>query len=153
MKTRLLMVGRTERGFVAEGLDHYLGRIRHWSPVDEVVVAKSDRTTPELQRAEEEKNLLRAIPAGVRLVVLDETGRSLDSRAFARKMGDWRDQGAREVCFVVGGAYGLTDAVRNKADLLLSLSPMTFPHQLVRVLLAEQLYRAWAILKGTGYHH
>jgi 23S rRNA (pseudouridine1915-N3)-methyltransferase len=68
-------------------------------------------------------------------------------------MGDWRDQGAREVCFVVGGAYGLTDAVRNKADLLLSLSPMTFPHQLVRVLLAEQLYRAWAILKGTGYHH
>lgn len=102
---------------------------------------------------EEERNLLKAIPSGARLVVLDEIGRTIDSRSFAKKLGDWRDQGAREACFVIGGAYGLTDAVRERADLLLSLSPMTFPHQLVRVLFAEQLYRAWSILNRTGYHH
>ena len=153
MRTKLLMVGKTERGFVADGLMHYLERVRHWGPVEEVVVAKGDRATPQEQRVEEERNLLKAIPAGARLVVLDETGRTLDSRSFAKKLGDWRDQGAREVCFVIGGAYGLTDAVRERADLLLSLSPMTFPHQLVRVLFAEQLYRAHSILNRTGYHH
>lgn len=153
MKTWLVMVGRTERGFVADGMAHYLDRVRHWGPVQEVVVAKSDRATPDEQRAEEEKHLLKAIPAGARLVVLDETGRSLPSRDFAKKLAGWRDQGVREVCFVIGGAYGLTDVLRARADLLLALSPMTFPHQLVRVLFAEQLYRAWSIMKGTGYHH
>lgn len=147
------MVGKTERGFVADGLAHYLERVRHSGQVEEVVVAKSDRATPQEQRAEEERNLLKAIPSGARLVVLDETGRTMDSRSFAKRLGDWRDQGTREVCFIIGGAYGLTDSVRGKADLLLSLSPMTFPHQLVRVLFAEQLYRAWSILNRTGYHH
>lgn len=153
MRTKLVMVGKTERGFVADGLAHYMERVRHWSPVEEVVVAKSDRATASEQRIEEEKHLLKAISAGARLVVLDETGRTMQSRAFAKKLGDWRDQGVREVCFVIGGAYGLTDEVRGRADLLLSLSPMTFPHQLVRVLFAEQLYRAWSILNRTGYHH
>lgn len=149
----MVMVGKTERGFVADGLSHYLERIRHWSKVEEVLVAKSERATPPEQRAEEERNLLKAIPSDARLVVLDETGKTIDSRSFAKKLGDWRDQGARETCFVIGGAYGLTDVLRERADLVLSLSPMTFPHQLVRVLFAEQLYRAWSILNRTGYHH
>jgi 23S rRNA (pseudouridine1915-N3)-methyltransferase len=153
MRTRLIMVGKTERGPVADAMAHYLDRLRHWSTVEEVVVARSDRATAAEQRAEEERNLLKALPAGARVVVLDETGRSMDSRAFAKWLGDRRDQGTREVCFVVGGAYGLTDAVRQKADLVLSLSAMTFPHQLVRLLFAEQLYRAWSILHRTGYHH
>ena len=153
MRTKLIMVGKTERGFVSEGLAHYLERLRHWSPVEEVVVAKSERASAQEQRVEEERKLLRSIPAGARLVILDETGRTMDSRAFAKRLGDWRDQGVRDVCFVIGGAYGLTDAVRQKADLVLSLSAMTFPHQLVRVLFAEQLYRAWSILDRTGYHH
>lgn len=153
MRTRLVMVGKTERGFVADGLAHYLERVRHWTPVEEVVVAKSDRATAAEQQMEEERNLLKTISPGVRLVVLDETGKPIDSRTFAKRLGDWRDQGVRETCFIIGGAYGLTDAVRAKADVLLSLSPMTFPHQLVRVLFAEQLYRAYSILNRTGYHH
>lgn len=153
MRTRLILVGKTERGFVADGLAHYLDRVRHWSPVQEVLVPKSERATANEQRSEEERGLLKAIPTGARLVVLDEKGTALNSGAFAKRLGDWRDQGVREVCFIVGGAYGLTDAVRGRADLLLSLSPMTFPHQLVRVLFAEQLYRAWSILNRTGYHH
>jgi 23S rRNA (pseudouridine1915-N3)-methyltransferase len=153
MRTRLIMVGKTERGFVADGLAHYLERVRHWSQVEEVLVAKSDRATPQEQRSEEERGLVRAIPSGGRVVVLDGTGKTLDSPSFAKKLGDWRDQGTRETSFVIGGPYGLTDAVRERADLVLSLSPMTFPHQLVRVLFAEQLYRAYSILNRTGYHH
>jgi 23S rRNA (pseudouridine1915-N3)-methyltransferase len=87
------------------------------------------------------------------VVVLDERGTTLTSTGLAERLGKWRDQGVRQVAFVVGGAYGLTDAVRQRADLVLSLSAMTFPHQLVRVLFAEQLYRAFSILRGTPYHH
>ncbi len=138
---------------MADGLAHYIDRIRHWSAVEEVIVAKSANADEPVQRREEERGLLKVLPPGGRVVVLDERGELMDSRAFARKLGTWRDQGAREVAFVIGGAYGLTDAVRQRADLVLSLSPMTFPHQLVRVLFAEQLYRAHAILHGSGYHH
>jgi 23S rRNA (pseudouridine1915-N3)-methyltransferase len=80
-------------------------------------------------------------------------GKALTSPAFAQQLGTWRDQGVRQVAFVIGGAYGMTDAVRDRADLVLALSAMIFPHQLVRVLFAEQLYRAATILQGSPYHH
>jgi 23S rRNA (pseudouridine1915-N3)-methyltransferase len=86
-------------------------------------------------------------------VVLDERGAALTSTAFAGKLGAWRDQGVKHVVFIIGGAYGMTDEVRLRADLLLALSAMTFPHQLVRVLFAEQLYRAVGILNESPYHH
>ena len=147
------MVGRTERGFVGEGVAHYLERAGHWTKVEQTVVPASGSKDPRLQRKEEEQALLKALPAVGKVVALDETGERLDSAAFARKLGAWRDQGTREVTFIIGGAFGLTDPVRERADLVLSLSPMTFPHQLVRLLFAEQLYRAWSLVHGTGYHH
>ena len=153
MRIRIVMVGRTERGFVAEGTSHYLDRILHWTKVEEVVLPKSVRATADEQRNEEEKTLLKAIASGGRVIVLDEIGVSMSSSEFAKKLGAWRDQGVRDTTFVIGGAYGMTDAVRKRADLVLSLSPMTFPHQLVRLLFAEQLYRAYSLLHGTGYHH
>lgn len=153
MRTRILMVGRTERGFVGEGVAFYLQRVGVWSTVKEVVVPRSGNADMAVQRLEENRSLLKALGDEGRVVALDETGRSMDSRAFAGQLGRWRDQGTREVTFVIGGAYGLTDELRARADLVLSLSPMTFPHQLVRLLFAEQLYRAHAILRGSGYHH
>ena len=77
----------------------------------------------------------------------------MTSPQFAEQLGLWRDQGVRQVAFVIGGAYGMNDAVRKRADLVLTLSAMVFPHQLVRVLFAEQLYRATTILQGSPYHH
>lgn len=147
------MVGRTERGFVQEGVAHYLARVGVWSPVKEVVVPASGLRDPEAQRQEEARGLLKALDAPGRVVVLDEGGQVMASRAFAQRLGRWRDDGVREVTFVIGGAYGHADAVRARADMVLSLSLMTFPHQLVRLLFAEQLYRAHAILHGSGYHH
>lgn len=147
------MVGRTERGHVAEGVAHYLERVRRMATCEEVVLPEAGKGDADHQRRVEEPRILGALRPGERVVLLDERGEALTSVAFARKLGAWRDQGVREVAFVIGGAFGVTDAVRERADLVLALSAMTFPHQLVRVLFAEQLYRAFTILKGTPYHH
>jgi 23S rRNA (pseudouridine1915-N3)-methyltransferase len=138
---------------VPEGLEHYLGRVRRVWSVEEVVLPEAGRGDPAHQQRVEGERILAALRPGERVVALDERGKLLDSRQFAAQLGTWRDQGSRQVAFVVGGAYGLDPSVRERADLVLSLSPMTFPHQLVRLLFAEQLYRATAILQGSPYHH
>ena len=100
-----------------------------------------------------EAALLRAaLPAGAHLVVLDERGKTMTSVAFSERLSDWRDQGKRDVAFVIGGADGLVRDLRAAADTSLSFGPMVWPHMLARVMLAEQLYRAASIAAGTPYH-
>ena len=96
--------------------------------------------------------LLAAAPEGALIAVLDERGRALASDAFAAKLADLRDGGARRMAFVIGEADGLHESARSRADLVLAFGPQTWPHKLVRVMLAEQLYRAVAILAGSPYH-
>jgi 23S rRNA (pseudouridine1915-N3)-methyltransferase len=99
--------------------------------------------------------LLAALPeraAGAVVVALDENGKRLSSAAFAKQLGLWRDRGIADLAFLIGGADGMSDAVRGRADLLLSLGDMTWPRLLVRVLLVEQLYRGQSILAGHPYH-
>lgn len=153
MRIRLILVGRSERGHVADGLKHYLDRVRRMEALEEVLIPDAGKGEPAWQQRTESERILAALRPGERVVVLDERGGLLTSPQFAQRIGIWRDQGVRDIAFVIGGAYGMTDALRQRADLVLSLSPMVFPHQLVRVLFAEQLYRALSILKGTGYHH
>ena len=98
------------------------------------------------------ERLLGQVPVGAVVVALDETGKTLNSVAFAEKLKVWRDEGVRDVAFLIGGADGLDDAVRNRADLVMSFGAMTWPHLLVRGLLAEQIYRAQCILSGHPYH-
>ena len=153
MKVRLVLVGRSERGMVADGVEHYLVRLARTMPVEQVVLSEAGKGDPAYQQRVESERILAALKPGERVVVLDERGKALTSPQFAERLGTWRDQGVRHVAFVIGGAYGMTDAVRARADLVLALSAMTFPHQLVRVLFAEQLYRAATILQGSPYHH
>ncbi|MCB9170923.1 MAG: 23S rRNA (pseudouridine(1915)-N(3))-methyltransferase RlmH [Flavobacteriales bacterium] len=153
MKVRLILVGRTARGFVSDGVAHYLDRVRRERPVEEVVVPEAGKGDPAHQARTEGQRILAALGPGERVVALDERGVALPSQEFAAQIGRWRDQGVRQVAFIVGGAFGLSDDVRSRADLVLSLSSMTFPHQLVRLLFAEQLYRAFTILRGSPYHH
>lgn len=153
MRLRLILVGRTERGHVADGLEYYLSRIRRIGQLELAVVPDAGRGDPPWQQRTESERVLAALRPGGKVVVLDERGKPLSSPAFAQQLGTWRDQGVRDTAFLIGGAYGFTDEVRQRADLVLSLSQMVFPHQLVRVLFAEQLYRALSILKGSGYHH
>jgi len=153
MKVRLVLVGRSERGMVSDGVEHYLSRLSRSYAVEQVVLPEAGKGEAAYQQRVESERIMAALKPGERVVVLDERGKALTSPQFAQRLGSWRDQGVRQVAFVIGGAYGMTDAVRERADLVLALSAMTFPHQLVRVLFVEQLYRASTILQGSPYHH
>ena len=115
------------------------------------VEEKRPLSVPERQ-AIEAKLLLAALPDKAKLVILDERGKSLTSPALAEVMGKWRDDGVADLAFLIGGADGHDQSIRQKADLILCLGAMTWPHMLVRVMLAEQLWRAQSILSGHPYH-
>ena len=116
-----------------------------------VELPESRQSASSARKAEEARALRDSLPAGI-VVALDERGRSIDSDAFARQLGRWRDDGRPAASFVIGGADGLDADFVGSADLVLSFSPLTWPHQLVRIMLAEQLYRATTILSGHPYH-
>lgn len=150
MRLWLAAVGRSRGGPTRDLFDEYVGRLE-WPFTLKEVEVKKRLSSDELKRQEAEL-LLAAVPAGAIVVALDERGKALPSEAFAAKIGDWRDRGAGDLAFLIGGADGHGDAVRARADFLLAFGPMTWPHMLVRGMLAEQLYRAQQILAGHPYH-
>lgn len=150
MRILVAAVGRAKRGPAQELYRIYAGRLAWKIELKEV---EERRRLPAAEmKVREGRLLLDAIPGDAAVVALDESGRSLDSEGFAGKLADWRDQGRRTVAFVIGGPDGLDGRVLFRADLVLSLGPMTWPHMLVRGMLAEQLYRAQTILSGHPYH-
>jgi 23S rRNA (pseudouridine1915-N3)-methyltransferase len=141
VRLRIVAVGRCRDAPLVELTRRYLERTSF--PTELV----------ELQpRGSEAAAILDALPAGGRVVALDERGRYMGSAELARRLGDWRDGGERVASFVIGGADGLDKAVLDRADLKLAFGRATWPHMLVRVMLAEQLYRAGSILAGHPYH-
>ena len=150
MRLVIAAVGRLRSGPERTLVDEYLRRTP-WS-VDQRDVEVRRRLTGDALMAAEAEALVAALPQGAVAVALDERGRMLESRAFAGQLASWRDQGRPAVAFLIGGADGHGSAVRQRADQTLSFGPMTWPHLLVRVMLAEQIYRAWSILEGHPYH-
>lgn len=154
MRIHLCAVGRLRAGPERDLVNDYLqrfdrtGRALALGPATEHEV--EDRKNAGM--AAEAELLARAVPAGAVLVVLDERGKLMSSPDFAAQLGRWRDDGRQDVAFVIGGADGIDPALRARADLAISFGAMVWPHMLVRVMLAEQLYRAAAILAGTPYH-
>ncbi len=149
MRIFIAAVGRARAGGARTLYEEYISRLP-WQVTLREVEEKRKLPPPE-RKAREAELLLGTLPAGAVAVALDEGGKVLSSRAFAGRMGSWRDEG-RDVAFLIGGADGLDAQVPRRADLTLSLGPMTWPHLLVRVLLVEQLYRAHSILAGHPYH-
>ena len=150
MRITLLAVGRMKSGAVQDLYELYAARLRWPVAVREVEERRS--LPPETLKEQEGALLLAAVPRGARIVALDEGGRQMTSREFAQLLGRWRDDGAQDVAFLIGGADGLSQQARVAADIILSLGRMTWPHMLVRGLLAEQLFRAESILAGHPYH-
>jgi len=140
MRLRLLMLGKTRRQEFRAVLDDYLKRIGRSTPIE----------VNEVRDAEAVLKRLDADRAATAML-LDAGGKSLDSIALARWLGQQRDRGTREIIFVCGDADGFPEALRRRVTQKLSLSPMTYSHELARVMLAEQLYRAFAILCGSPY--
>ncbi|MDD5623584.1 MAG: 23S rRNA (pseudouridine(1915)-N(3))-methyltransferase RlmH [Candidatus Peribacteraceae bacterium] len=149
----LLCVGSLKTRWVVEGCADYLERLRHSFSIEVIEVAAGREKDPSKQSAEESRRLLALLEKREGEVwVLDERGERKTSAAFAQSISAARD-GGRPLLFVLGGAYGLTDAVRTRATHVLRLSDMTFPHELCRLIFLEQLYRASEIARGSGYHH
>ncbi len=156
MKLLILAVGRLRSPFYRQAFEDYGRRLVHYTRFESVEVKgvklppKESAATRKSILAREAERLLARIPAGARTVALAEEGRTLDSAGLADLVG--RERGGVLV-FVVGGSLGLHDDLKKRADLLLSLSRMTLPHELARLVLAEQLYRAFTILRGEPYHN
>ena len=130
--------------------EHYARRIT--LPFDLKEVEEKKRLKPAPLKKREAGLLLAQAPKDAVIVALDEKGKALSSTQLAQELGRWRDDGAKHVVFMIGGAEGLDESVRERARLVLSLGPMTWPHMLVRPMLAEQIYRAQCILSGHPYH-
>ena len=154
MRLHLCAVGRLRAGPERDLVDDYLqrldrsGRALGLGPVQEHEV--EDKKNAGM--AAEAELLARAVPAGAVLVTLDERGKLLTSPEFAAQLAKWRDAGRQDLAFVIGGADGIDPGLRARADFSLSFGAMVWPHMLVRVMLAEQLYRAASILAGAPYH-
>jgi 23S rRNA (pseudouridine1915-N3)-methyltransferase len=155
MRIHLLTVGKTDVPWVKEGLDLYVSRLSHYVPfgLEEIPGLKNVSSLSRDQIKEKEGELiLKAIKPKDFVVLLDEKGKEYRSVEFARELSA-RMASGRDLTFVVGGAYGFSEAVYGRADGKLSLSKMTYSHQVVRTIFAEQLYRAFTILRGEPYHH
>ena len=150
MRVLIAAVGRMKAGPLRDLYNEYVDRMTWPVALREVEIRK---TLTVDERRRQEADLLRAaVPSGARRVVLDERGASLSSEFFAHRLEGWRNEGGGDVAFLIGGADGVDQSLRTEADLVLSLGLMTWPHMLVRGMLAEQLYRAQQILAGHPYH-
>lgn len=154
---RLLTVGKTDAGWVREGLEIYASRLRRYVPfaLHELPELKNAASLGRAQIREKEGELiLGSTKPADRVLLLDEHGKEFRSVEFAKELeGMAALGGGKDLVFVIGGAYGFSDAVYARCDGKISLSRMTFPHQMVRVIFLEQLYRAFTIIKGEPYHH
>lgn len=151
-------VGRLKEKFYADAVAEYQKRLGRYCRFQ--VAEVRDEAAPDAPSAgertqileKEGARLLERIPSGAYVIALCIEGRQLTSEALADKLQSLALSGQSRVCFVIGGSFGLSDAVKRRADFQLSFSPMTFPHQLMRVILSEQIYRAYTILSGQKYH-
>ena len=153
MKLDVLVLGKTNEAYLAAGIDDFHKRLQRYCRVDiKIVKEKRGKLSDQVRIAEEGSRLLAQVAPNSFVVALDRSGYQVSSDKLAAYMGQWRDSGKQLVTFLIGGPLGLSSEVVQSADLVLSLSKMTFTHEMARLLLLEQLYRGFSILAGTKYH-
>lgn len=148
---RIVAIGKKHESWVQEGIERYQKRLRAPFDIEWTLLPHSSLEGDHARREESERLLGRLNPAD-HVLLLDETGKTYDSPAFSALLDNAQTSG-KSVVFIIGGAYGVDERVRQRADGLIGLSSMVFPHQLVRLILVEQLYRAQEIARGGKYHH
>ncbi|HTR28472.1 MAG TPA: 23S rRNA (pseudouridine(1915)-N(3))-methyltransferase RlmH [Puia sp.] len=156
MKIQLWSIGREHESYVKQGTDDFTRRIAHYYPVEWKLIAPPKNagtlSVSELKKREG-SIVLESLGKDDWLVALDERGKEITSEGLARLLQSRANDGAKQLVFLIGGIYGLDDKVLERSDYRWSLSQLTFPHQLVRLMIAEQLYRACSILRNEKYHH
>lgn len=154
MHIRLMAVGDRQPSWVDEAFGIYSGRFpREWKfRLDTIATVRRNKNeSSQKAMAAEGEQILAKLVATEQVVLLDERGKELSSRTLAARLADWQSD-SRDLCFIIGGPDGVPDTIRQRADFIWSLSQLTLPHGMARVLLAEQLYRAWSLQAGHPYH-
>lgn len=154
MKISIWCIGKTDEKYLVEGIDKYLQRLKHYSKVEYDVIkdVKPGQTPEETLKREAEVVLAKLKPEDT-LILMDERGEMYDSVKFASYIEKLQIQAQKHVVFLIGGAFGHHTLIRNRANHLISLSKMTFSHQMVRLFLVEQIYRAFTIIRNEKYHN
>lgn len=156
MKISLFVVGKTNHNYLSPGIDDYTKRINHYIPfnVQYIADAKNTKNLSQAQQKQAEgQNLLNAFDKSDYVVLLDERGKEFTSKDFSSFIEKKMQTVAKRLVFVVGGPYGFSEDVYQRANEKISLSKMTFPHDLIRLIFTEQLYRSFTIMNNEPYHH
>lgn len=156
MKITLLTVGKTTTDYLVKGIETYASRIVHYMPFEIISIPDIRNTraiTRDQQKEREGEAILGALQPSDLVILLDERGKELTSRELSESIGRYANQGTKRLVYVVGGPYGFSERIYARANGKLSLSRMTFPHEMVRLFFVEQIYRAMTIMRGEPYHH
>ena len=156
MKITLLTVGKTDRDWVKQGLDIYVSRLKHYIPFNIVEIPELKNVSAlskDQIKSKEGELILKNIKPTDDVILLDERGKEYSSIEFAKVLEDKITYIGKDIVFITGGAYGFCADVYSRANSKMSLSKMTFSHQMVRAIFAEQIYRAFTIMRGEPYHH
>ncbi|MCU4177629.1 23S rRNA (pseudouridine(1915)-N(3))-methyltransferase RlmH [Carboxylicivirga sp. N1Y90] len=156
MKIQLVMIGKTDEAYLMMGIEKYVQRLKHYIPFEMKVIPdlkKAKNLSEEQQKKMEGDLLVQNLQAGDFMVLLDEKGKEFSSVEFSSFIQKKMVSGLKRLVFVIGGPYGFSDAVYSKANGKISLSQMTFSHQMIRLFFVEQVYRSMTILKNEPYHH
>jgi 23S rRNA (pseudouridine1915-N3)-methyltransferase len=153
LKIAICSVGKANESYIKEGVDQFTKRIGHYYPIDWVLITPSKLTEPAQIKKAEAESILKSLAKTDILILLDEKGKMLDSPGLAKLIQQKANQSAQRIVFLIGGAYGVDQSIKERANFTWSLSELVFPHMLVRLILAEQIYRACSILANEKYHH
>jgi 23S rRNA (pseudouridine1915-N3)-methyltransferase len=153
MKISIWSVGKNHEAYIKDGVAEFTKRINHYYPIDWLIIAPSKATQPAAIKKEEAQNIMKPIASTDVLILLDETGKMLNSPGLAQLIQQKANQSTQKIIFLIGGAYGVSDDIKKRANHTWSLSQLVFPHMLVRLILSEQIYRACSILANEKYHH
>lgn len=156
MKIKLIVIGKTDEKYLNEGLKKYEDRLKHYAKYEMVVIPdikKGKKQNAERQKEEEGKLILSKVQNNDHLILLDERGKTFTSLEYAKKIEKKMVGGVSSIVFVIGGPFGFSKEMYDRANDKLSLSAMTFSHQMIRLFFVEQIYRAFTIIKGEKYHN
>lgn len=156
MHIEIWSLGKPSDAYIEQGVQQYLSKTKPWNSVELVILQLSKKDiSSDVQRTKqaEEDLLLKKLQPHHYLILLDERGKSLDSIQWSKQFQQCMNQGVKTLVILIGGAFGVSEAIRQKAKQTWSLSALVFPHQLVRLIVAEQVYRAFSILNHSPYHH
>lgn len=156
MNIEIWSLGKPNDKFIEEGIQYYFQKTKPWNPIELVVLQLPKKAlTSDVSRTKqlEEEMILKKLQSNHYLILLDERGKQLNSIQWSQQFQQCMNQGVKTLVILIGGAFGVTDAVKNVAKQTWSLSNLVFPHQMVRLIVAEQAYRAFSILNHSPYHH